>query len=113
MSTGWEPDWDAFWQAAAQTAEQVLVELEARVDEALQSWEEPLLDLLIWLDGTTEAVTQPLHQTLDPILEERPACVGCRNYHGQIYGDTLLVCAMHPYGWSEGECPDWESAWTN
>lgn len=41
------------------------------------------------------------------------ACEGCANYHGFSYGTsrsgrTLLVCAMHPYGWRAASgCPDW------
>lgn len=40
-------------------------------------------------------------------------CQGCLNYHGLSYGTrqatrTLLVCAIHPYGWQQGvPCPDW------
>lgn len=35
------------------------------------------------------------------------ACVGCRNYHGGIYGKKLLFCGIHPCGYSElTNCPD-------
>lgn len=37
------------------------------------------------------------------------ACVGCRHYHGQSYGGTLLVCAMHPDGPESDQCPDWSN----
>jgi hypothetical protein len=40
--------------------------------------------------------------------EHQPACVGCRNYNGTMFGGNLLVCGFHPYGWEEGNCPDWE-----
>jgi hypothetical protein len=40
--------------------------------------------------------------------EHQPACVGCRNYNGSMFGGNLLVCGFHPYGWEEGQCPDWE-----
>jgi hypothetical protein len=40
--------------------------------------------------------------------EHQPACVGCRNYNGSMFGGNLLVCGFHPYGWQEGQCPDWE-----
>jgi hypothetical protein len=33
-------------------------------------------------------------------------CQGCQHYHGQVYGGTLLVCAMHPYGAEDDHCPD-------
>lgn len=25
-------------------------------------------------------------------------CANCRHYHGQMYGGTMLICGMHPYG---------------
>ncbi|MCC0175469.1 hypothetical protein I4641_00545 [Waterburya agarophytonicola K14] len=40
-------------------------------------------------------------------LENNPACINCANYHGQSYNGNLLVCAMHPEGWSDDNCPDW------
>ncbi len=47
---------------------------------------------------------------VEPSAEKYPACVGCQNYHGYVYGGNVLVCGMHPYGWDEDdkECPDWE-----
>jgi hypothetical protein len=37
-----------------------------------------------------------------------PACIGCLNYDGSVYGGNLLVCGMHPYGCSSDTCADWE-----
>ncbi|MBD2682876.1 MULTISPECIES: hypothetical protein [Nostoc] len=34
------------------------------------------------------------------------ACRGCTNYHGDFYGDIQLICAIHPSGWSDDNCPD-------
>lgn len=45
---------------------------------------------------------------LDPSINVHPACRGCRHYHGRLYGGKLLVCGMHPYGWEDSHCPDWE-----
>lgn len=42
-----------------------------------------------------------------PTAENNPACINCANYHGKIYNGNLLVCAMHPYGWEDRNCPDW------
>lgn len=42
--------------------------------------------------------------------ETHPACIGCCHYHGRVYSGNLLVCAMHPYGWDDANCPDWETA---
>ncbi|MGB5632727.1 MAG: hypothetical protein WBM44_26640 [Waterburya sp.] len=43
-----------------------------------------------------------------PSAQSHPACINCANYHGQIYNGNLFVCAMHPYGSDENNCPDWE-----
>jgi hypothetical protein len=34
------------------------------------------------------------------------ACIGCSNYDGEFYGDNQLICAIHPYGYSDKTCPD-------
>jgi len=43
-----------------------------------------------------------------PTAKRYPACRGCQHYHGYRYGEHLLVCAMHPHGWDDEQCPDWE-----
>ncbi|MGF1539189.1 MAG: hypothetical protein ACFCU5_01855 [Pleurocapsa sp.] len=43
-----------------------------------------------------------------PTSEINPACINCVNYHGRIYHGNLLVCGMHPHGWDDEHCPDWE-----
>lgn len=43
-----------------------------------------------------------------PSAYNNPACINCANYHGQSYNGNLLVCAMHPHGWDDNNCPDWE-----
>lgn len=52
-----------------------------------------------------------LWNTLNPKVDPAPnrygACIGCHNYHGRIYGGQILVCAIHPHGWSGDRCPDW------
>ena len=34
-------------------------------------------------------------------------CQKCRNYHGRFYGENMLICAIHPYGWTDENCPDY------
>ena len=46
------------------------------------------------------------YPTPDPAIN--PACVGCLNYNGSVYGGNLLVCGMHPYGCNSDTCTDWE-----
>lgn len=43
-----------------------------------------------------------------PSATSHPACINCINYHGHSYNGNLLVCAMHPEGWTDENCPDWE-----
>ncbi len=45
---------------------------------------------------------------MEATQDNNPACIGCAHYHGRIYGGTLLVCGTHPYGWEDGNCPDWQ-----
>ena len=47
--------------------------------------------------------TRPL-----PDLAVHPACAGCINYNGSVYGGNLLVCGIYPYGCSSDTCTDWE-----
>ena len=49
-----------------------------------------------------------LNPKVEPTSEIHPACVGCCHYHGRVYGRNLLVCAIHPYGWDDTNCPDWQ-----
>ena len=46
---------------------------------------------------------------VEPTAVDRPACLGCRYYHGRVYGGNLLICALHPYGWEDEHCPDWQA----
>jgi hypothetical protein len=99
------------------TSETVTEALEDSLDQALDE-----LDQVIepWastaasgLTGWLEEVLAPVNQVVDPWIQDHPRCMGCRNYHGQTYGDQTLICAIHPYGpeASLDQCPDWESSW--
>ncbi|HEY9736276.1 MAG TPA: hypothetical protein V6D06_08340 [Trichocoleus sp.] len=60
-----------------------------------------------------ETLSAPINSTVEPVLQNHPACVGCRNYCGHAYGGNMLVCAMHPFGPEGEQCEDWESFWPN
>lgn len=60
-----------------------------------------------WIEETTAPITN----TVNPWLQNHPACIGCQHYHGTAYGDEMLVCGMHPYGPDDEACPDWEAVW--
>lgn len=50
------------------------------------------------------------YEAIEEKFASPPSCLGCKNYHGTIYGDSKLICAIHPYGWEKGDvCPDWEA----
>ncbi|NJN37811.1 MAG: hypothetical protein HC790_02310 [Acaryochloridaceae cyanobacterium CSU_3_4] len=101
--------------AAVQT-EQFLDEVTDALDQTLIEVEQSLDDLFsplvadLWaFEHTVEELAYPLSQRINPLLDQQPACIGCHHYHGKTYGDSFLVCAMHPYGSSMSSCPDWES----
>ncbi|MBE9221970.1 hypothetical protein IQ215_04590 [Cyanobacterium stanieri LEGE 03274] len=53
---------------------------------------------IIWFD----------EEKVNPDHNFHPACMGCKNYHGRRYNGNLLVCGIHPYGWRDENCPDWQ-----
>ncbi|MFB2971908.1 hypothetical protein ACE1CD_23365 [Aerosakkonema sp. BLCC-F183] len=70
---------------------------------------DPMLGVTPQLEDTLFDEEWTVTDAEDPLIAQYPACVGCRNFHGQFYGGNLLVCGMHPYGWSGENCPDWEA----
>jgi hypothetical protein len=79
-------------------------EMEQYVSEIVS----PVLEAYFGLGGAVEEVTQPMIQNVEPFLKHHAICSGCRHFHGQVYGGTMLVCGMHPYGIEDGSasCPD-------
>ncbi|MBE9181144.1 hypothetical protein IQ268_21520 [Oculatella sp. LEGE 06141] len=138
---GWQQDWLKMLDTVAHEVEQlfreasqgmveaidalvefsadVVEEIEAAVapeldqlDPALDDWIEPILQLVLGLEASIDHAVEPVTRTVEPFLNDHPVCVGCRHYHGRVYGGTLLVCAMHPYGITDGAdtCPDKEAS---
>ncbi|MBW4618992.1 MAG: hypothetical protein KME17_06500 [Cyanosarcina radialis HA8281-LM2] len=96
---------------AVETAiEQVHTTVMVEIEQYLQELCEPLSELDLEELEETAQFDPFIFPREEPTLEKHPACIGCRHYHGQIYGGNLLVCAMHPYGWDDANCPDWETA---
>ena len=102
---------DSFLEASEEVVEQVqtvfVVELEQRLGDLI----DPILEAYLGIELAVEETAQPMIHTVEPFLNDRLTCVGCRHYHGQTYGGTMLVCGMHPYGWESDKCPDWQSTW--
>ncbi|MEO1592949.1 MAG: hypothetical protein AAFU71_16880, partial [Cyanobacteria bacterium J06632_22] len=88
-------------------------DLERNLDQLVETVE-PWADAAVVNLGTwIEQVTTPVNQVVDPWLQNRTRCIGCRNYHGQTYGDQDLICAIHPFGpdADRDACPDYEAVW--
>lgn len=114
----WFSDWFEFLKTAPQDTERflldcavVLEDVLVEIDEALADTLEPVFDILLGFEEVAGEASQPFVQTVNPILQDHPVCVGCRHYHGQSYGGNLLICGMHPYGYEGETCPDWQSTW--
>jgi hypothetical protein len=79
------------WDELKQVLTEIWQEIELEFEEpTAMNWDIPLS-------------TKPLP---DPVVH--PACVGCLNYNGSVYGGNLLVCGMYPYGCNSDSCADWE-----
>lgn len=102
---------DTLVEATEEVAEQVQSALVSELDPPVSEFIDSILEAYLGIEIAVENASQPVMHTVEPILNNHPACVGCRNYHGQMYGGNVLVCGMHPYGWEGEQCPDWESTW--
>lgn len=101
---------DSFFELTEEITEQVQNSIVTEVDQYLQEIAEPLLEIYWELeDVVVDDVIDPgFPYPVEPTADKNPACIGCRHYHGQVYGGNLLVCGMHPCGWDDENCPDWE-----
>lgn len=110
-----------FVEAIAEISEEISEQLESTIasefDDYLQELLEPIVEweptveiYIVEFDIERSGFYSPEEDRGDPVLNDHPACVGCRNYHGKVYGNEMLVCGLHPYGWDSESCPDWESS---
>ncbi|TVQ08249.1 MAG: hypothetical protein EA368_12240 [Leptolyngbya sp. DLM2.Bin27] len=110
-----DPEIDRIVDQLNHVVEPFRMTINAEIDDVADQLSEvlgPLVTGLSGLDQWFEEVSGPLNSTVEPLLQNYPACVGCRNFCGQSYGGNTLVCAMHPFGpEEERHCPDWESVW--
>lgn len=100
-------------QAIEEIAEQVQIEISSEIEYWWEEFEEPRRERQpeteeffsdLFLDDS-----EFFNPKVEPTSETHPACIGCRHYHGRIYSGNLLVCGIHPYGWEDRDCPDWEN----
>lgn len=98
---------DSLFELTEEITEQVQNTIVTEIDQYLNELAEPIFEVYWELEEVMGEVDQ-LPYPVEPTQQEHPACIGCRHYHGQIYSGNLLVCGMHPYGWEDENCPDWE-----
>ncbi|WP_009634160.1 hypothetical protein [Synechocystis sp. PCC 7509] len=101
---------ESFFEVSDAIAFQLQNTIITEFDLYLQEWAEPLFDVYTDLEDVMNDLEQPFPHLVEPTETRHPACKGCSNYHGQVYNGNLLVCGMHPYGWEDSNCPDWESS---
>ncbi|MBO3458876.1 hypothetical protein G7B40_019340 [Aetokthonos hydrillicola Thurmond2011] len=100
---------DNFFELTEEVSEQFQNTIITEVDQYLQELAEPIFDAYWELEEAISDEAEPTFPySVEATLEQNPACIGCRHYHGQAYNGNLLVCGMHPYGWENEHCPDWE-----
>ena len=106
---------DAFFEITEEITEEVQNALVADIDtfatlheQFLQDLTEPFLEIYSELQDLSEDIDPGFPYQVESTQEKNAACIGCSNYHGQVYNGNLLVCGMHPHGWDDQSCPDWE-----
>lgn len=134
MMDNWTKDFFAFCDAVNEEIESFFVDLEQFTTELPDALEEAVQEIEITLTQDLAEFWQDWEELwalwesdldwseefwetegdfvvtskVTPDQNTHPACQGCRHYHGYIYGGNLFVCGMHPYGWDDEHCPDWE-----
>ena len=101
---------DEWGKFSEEITEEIRSNFIVEIDEYLNDLIDPIIE--VYLDLDSDAGGEDIDyfvERVEPTLEKYPACRGCKNYHGQVYGGNLLVCGMHPYGVDGESCPDWES----
>ncbi len=110
-----DPEIDRIVDELSDVVEPFRVSLNIQIDEVADQLNivlGPLVAGLSDIDQWFEEVAGPINSTVEPLLQNYPACVGCRNFYGQAHGGNILVCAVHPFGpEEERHCPDWEAVW--
>jgi hypothetical protein len=100
---------DTFFEFTEELGEQVHSTIVTELDQYLQDINESPLEMYWELDDLMGDGLDPgFPYSVEATTDKNPACMGCRHYHGHAYGGNLLVCGMHPSGWEDTSCPDWE-----
>lgn len=111
---------DSFVDEVSESLSSFFEQFQSEIVEEVDSFIQDFVDVVIitsdeidaafggeWEDFVDDDFTNVSSHA--PSVKNNPACINCANYHGQSYNGNLLVCAMHPYGWDDDDCPDWET----
>ncbi|BAZ45663.1 hypothetical protein NIES4102_26890 [Chondrocystis sp. NIES-4102] len=119
-------DLEEFWVNLEEATESFVEDVSETVNSFIDNFHsgiaedvENLIEVIITTSDEIEAalfedwdyLTDDDFTTIDfhpASTSNNPACINCAHYHGQSYNGNLLVCAMHPDGWEDAHCPDWE-----
>ncbi len=99
---------DALFELSEDMTDQLQATIATEIEQCLNELTEPFLTASWELEDIAAELENPYLYVVEPTPQKHPACIGCRHYHGQVYSGNLLVCAMHPYGWEDENCPDWD-----
>lgn len=99
---------DSLAKLSEEFTEQVQNTLVDELDEYFSELIEPLIEVFRELDPEANEIDLSVVTYVEPSPTQQPACIGCCNYHGHVYGGNLLVCGMHASGVESDKCPDWE-----
>ncbi|MEB3181496.1 MAG: hypothetical protein VKL59_21045 [Nostocaceae cyanobacterium] len=100
---------DSFLELSEEITEQIHSSIATEIDEYFHELVEPIFEVYSELEELViEDIEPSFPYKVEATTEKNPACIGCHHYHGEVYSGNLLVCGMHPYGWEDATCPDWE-----
>ncbi|MDJ0676363.1 MAG: hypothetical protein QNJ36_13415 [Calothrix sp. MO_167.B42] len=103
---------DTFFEFAEEITDQlqesIATDIATDIEDYFNGITEPLFDHYWEMEDMVGDMDSAFPYPVEATPEKNPACMGCMHYHGQAYGGNLLVCAMHPHGWDDENCPDRE-----
>ncbi|MDJ0620117.1 MAG: hypothetical protein QNJ63_25820 [Calothrix sp. MO_192.B10] len=99
---------DTFFEVTEEITDQFQESIVSDIEDYFNELNEPSLDSYWDMEEVVRDFDSSFPYPVEATTEKNPACMGCIHYHGHAYGGNLLVCAMHPHGWDDENCPDKE-----
>lgn len=110
VTTEFEQFFEDLGEMVEMIADEVNATILTEIDQLLEELFDPVIELYTDFDFEYDSgeMESSITYKVEPSLERHSACMGCKHYHGYVYGGNLLVCGMYPSGWEGESCPDWE-----